>query len=443
MDNDSIAAPEQALAEASRLRSEFMAEASAALARSLDYNETLRQIAALAVPRIADWSVVSVLQPDGALRRVSVVHRDPARAPLVDLYLRSFPPNGHPREGAMAAVRQGRSVLFPEVGPEQLATMVQSPEHLATLLGLGIVSFMIVPLRSSRQLLGALSFVLSEGPRRYGRDDLILAEDLAGRAAAAVENALLYREAQEARARLEEAVRVREDFISVASHELRTPLAALQLTIQGALRAHGRSEGAVDWAQEKEILCRADAQVKRLGRLIDNLLDLSRVISGGLPLDLTAEPVDLAEVVAAVTRRHEEEARGAGCALTLQADGPCAGSWDRLRLEQLIGNLISNAIKYGREAPVEVSLTCTPDEAVLRVRDRGIGIAPTDQARIFQRFERAASSRHYGGLGLGLWIAAQIAEAMGGRIEVQSELAQGATFTVTLPRRPPRPGGPG
>lgn len=416
------------------MRSEFMAEASAALAQSLDYNDTLRQIAALAVPRVADWFVVSVLQPDGVLRRVCVVHRDPARAPLADLYQRSFPPDAHREDSALSAVRQGRSMLFPEVQPAQLAAMAQSPEHLATLLGLGTVSFMIVPLRSSRQLLGALSFILSEGTRRYGRDDLALAEDLAGRAAAAVENALLYREAQEARARLEQAVRVREDFISVASHELRTPLAALQLTIQATLRLHGRGEGAVSWKREHDLLCRADAQVKRMARLIDNLLDVSRVMSGGLPLDLAAEPVDLAEVAAAVVRRHEEEAQDAGCPLTLQIDGPCVGRWDRLRLEQLVSNLLGNAIKYGRGAPVEVALASSPDEAVLRVRDQGIGIAPADQARIFQRFERASSSRHYGGLGLGLWIASQIVEAMGGRIEVQSEPAQGATFTVRLPR---------
>jgi signal transduction histidine kinase len=278
--------------------------------------------------------------------------------------------------------------------------------------------------------------VSSESGRRYTQTDLVLAEELARRAALAVDNAALYREAQDAIADARQAVRARDDFLSIASHELRTPLTALELQVSMLARAAAKIEGAVVPAQKVtskvEVIGR---QVDRLTGLIENLLDVSRAVAGRLVLQ--PQETSFKAVVQDVASRAREQIERAGCRLTLEVDDPCMGRWDRLRLDQIVTNLLSNAIKYGRGTPIEIRLQSREDVAVLVVRDQGIGIPPEDQARIFERFERAVSSRHFGGLGLGLWIVKQIVTAMGGTISVQSEADKGSAFTVTLPKVPP------
>ncbi len=146
--------------------------------------------------------------------------------------------------------------------------------------------------------------------------------------------------------------------------------------------------------------------------------------------------MDLAALVAEVTDRAAEELRRAGCAVSIDAPPSVIGRWDRTRLEQVVTNLLANAMKYGAEAPIRITIAADEAAARLTVQDGGIGVAPGDQERIFQRFERAVSERHYGGFGLGLWIARQVVEAMGGSIRVRSELGEGATFVVELPLAP-------
>jgi signal transduction histidine kinase len=168
--------------------------------------------------------------------------------------------------------------------------------------------------------------------------------------------------------------------------------------------------------------------------LINNLLDISRITAGRLDLEL--EPVDLAAVVRDSAARAREEIARASCTVQVEAPGPCMGQWDRMRVEQVVTNLLSNALKYGAGHPIEVSVAGDDGWARLTIRDHGIGIPPEDQARIFERFERAVSDRHYGGLGLGLWIVRQIVDALGGMIEVESESGKGSLFTINLPRAP-------
>jgi signal transduction histidine kinase len=174
-------------------------------------------------------------------------------------------------------------------------------------------------------------------------------------------------------------------------------------------------------------------QVERLTGLIDTLLDVSRVTAGRFVLE--PEEVDFAMVVHAVVARLRDQVARASCRLTLEVDAECVGTWDRLRLDQIVTNLLSNAIKYAAGSPIELRLECTSEQAVLIVRDHGIGISLQDQARIFERFERAVSHDHFGGFGLGLWIVKQIVTAMNGTIEVKSEPGAGAEFTVMLPKR--------
>jgi signal transduction histidine kinase len=175
----------------------------------------------------------------------------------------------------------------------------------------------------------------------------------------------------------------------------------------------------------------AQRQVRKLASLVDGLLDVTRISAGRLQLDL--EDVDLAELAREVVARAEPEASRLGSPIQVEAEAAVVGRWDRLRLDQVITNLVSNAIKYGAGKPIRVQVAVEGDRACVTVRDEGIGIAAGDLKRIFDRFERAVSGRHYGGLGLGLYITRRIVEALGASIEVESAPAEGSAFTVRLP----------
>ncbi len=229
-----------------------------------------------------------------------------------------------------------------------------------------------------------------------------------------------------AREAAQAAVAARDEFLAVAGHELRTPLTALLFHAESLARA--AASLPPDSAARAAKVSRS---ARRIARLVDELLDVTRISVGRLSLE--PEPVDLAEVAREVVLRNAEPAALAGSPLRLDAPRPVRGLWDPGRVEQILEALVANALKYGRGHPIDVAVEAEGTTARLVVRDHGIGIAPEDQARIFERFERAASARHYGGLGLGLWIVRQVVEAHGGRIRVESAPGAGATFTVELP----------
>lgn len=230
-----------------------------------------------------------------------------------------------------------------------------------------------------------------------------------------------------------EAIRIREDFLSVASHELRTPLTALVLRLTDAQRGIEEPSLGAD-ASLRHKIDRAVRSSEVLTHLVDDLLDVSRIAAGRL--SLRRDECDLVEIVREAVDQVSEQARRDGGELRVEAPAPVRGSWDRIRVEQVVANLVSNAIKYGGGRPVDVTVTATDRAGRITVRDQGIGIRAEDRDRIFDRFERAASVRNYGGLGLGLYITRQIVEAHGGTIRVDSELGAGATFTVELPCDP-------
>lgn len=230
---------------------------------------------------------------------------------------------------------------------------------------------------------------------------------------------------------LVQAVRVRDEFLSIASHELNTPVTSLAIQLGSAARLLDRSASTpVDKVRQK--LTAAIRQMDRLTGLINSLLDVTRITSG--KLQLAPERLDLAEVVRDVVARFEKTTPGAGPRVEVAAPSPVAGCWDRSGIDRVVENLLSNALKYGAGKPIEISVETAGDRARLSVVDHGIGIAADEQERIFQRFERAVPERHYAGLGLGLWIVRQIVEAHGGSIHVRSDEGEGSTFTVDLPR---------
>jgi two-component system OmpR family sensor kinase len=229
---------------------------------------------------------------------------------------------------------------------------------------------------------------------------------------------------------LRQAVVLRDDFLAVASHELRTPLTALKLEVSNLLRL-ARLDAGSERARLIAKVEKIDAQTARLRGLIDDLLDVSTLAAG--QLDLQVGPVDLAEVTSEVGSRFIDEAARLGSPLTIDARQRAIGCWDRERLEQIVSNLISNAVRYGDGKPIDVTVRAEGRHARLIVRDHGLGIAPGDQERIFGRFERAVDSGKFGGIGLGLWIVKQIVNVFGGAITVESAPRTGSTFTVELP----------
>jgi PAS domain S-box-containing protein len=256
-----------------------------------------------------------------------------------------------------------------------------------------------------------------------------IARDITDRRRIQLERELLYREAMD-------AIRARDEFLAVASHELRTPLSTLQLQIESLLRPSRKDRGAALTSEQlRPKLELAVRQIGRLARLISELMDISKISAGRLRLEL--EEVDLAAVVTEAAQRLDDEAARSGTPLEVRAEAPVVGRWDRVRVEQVVTNLVTNALKFGAGQPVAISVEGDGPIARLTISDRGIGIAPEDIERIFQRYEQAISARAYGGLGLGLYIVRQIVEAHGGTIRVQSERGVGSTFTVELPRAVP------
>lgn len=232
-----------------------------------------------------------------------------------------------------------------------------------------------------------------------------------------------------------QAIRAREHFISIASHELRAPLAPIRLQVQRLLRAFARNRGAIRPEDVIESLQIVDRQATRLSRLLENVLDTTRLKLGRLPLH--PEDVDAAAVFDEVAATLREPLETAGCTLTVEKRGTPAGRWDRARLGQVLTNLLANAAKHGGRGPIEVSLDGDPTRTTIVVRDHGPGIAPEERERIFGRFEHAGTGASDAGLGLGLYVAREIVEAHGGRLTVDSAPGGGAAFEIDLPARPP------
>jgi signal transduction histidine kinase len=228
------------------------------------------------------------------------------------------------------------------------------------------------------------------------------------------------------------AVRSRDEFLSVASHELRTPITTLTLQIDALSRTLPQEVAPALQDNVSRRLEITRRQVDRLAALVATLIDVSRITSGRV--QLSKQLADLVQVARLVVVRLADDAQRGGSSLRLQEDGAVWGNFDVSRVDQVLTNLISNAIRYGRGAPIVIGAMRDGARARFWVEDRGIGIPPEHQARIFLQYERAAPSTNYGGLGLGLWISRQIVEAMGGTITVRSEVDVGSVFTVEIPR---------
>ncbi|OJH36673.1 ATP-binding response regulator [Cystobacter ferrugineus] len=418
--------------EVSRLRRErsLMARVGEVLAGSLDFQETLQQVARLMVPELADWC--SVYSPDekGQLELVVLAHEDPEWVERGRDLDRLFPLVPEATSGSALTWRTGQAQWVPELRGERLLAWARSPEHLRVVTELRVHSAVCVPLRGRRESQGVMTLFATGDRVAFTAADLALFQDVGRRAALALENARLYREAQE-------AIHLRDDFMAVAAHELRTPLTTLGLQL-GSLVQRSRRESSPALIERLE---RGLRQVRRLGALVESLLDVSLLSTGELPL--SPERVDLGELVGEVMERFQAEAEAVGCGLRVSVAPGLVGQWDRMRVEQVVSSLVANALKFGPRQPVEVRGEEAGGRVRVVVEDQGIGVPAEHLERIFERFGRAVSSRSYGGLGLGLYLARRAAEAHGGRVWAEQRPGGGARFTLELPLEPPpRAGAP-
>ena len=390
----------------------FLADASAALAVLVDFDSTLQKVSSLAVPSFADWATVDVVEADGSLRRVSVSHIEPAKVQLAHEVHRRFPPDPSAPQGVWNIVRTGQSEIVSEITDELLVQSVNDDELLGIMRELGLRSYIGVPLTVRGKTLGVITFINAESGHRYDHTDLAVAEDLASRAAIAIENAQLYRELRDADQR-------KDEFLATLAHELRNPLAPIRNGLQ-VLRLAGSGGEMVDEARSM-----MERQLNQMVRLVDDLLDVSRITRN--KLELRKERVSLAAVVnsAIETSRPLIEQSGHTFSVTLTPT-PVYVDADPVRLAQVFSNLLNNAAKY-TEPGGRITLTVERHgaEAVVRVKDNGLGIPTEAQPLIFEMFSQVDKNmeRAQGGLGIGLTLVRRLAEMHGGTVEVYERRA--------------------
>jgi PAS domain S-box-containing protein len=404
-------------------RDAFLAQATLTLTNSLDYEETLRTLARLAVPYLADYCAFDVIDHEGVVTRVAIAHVMPEKAELAEDVRARFEDTNAP-SSPQSVMRTKTMSFIRHVTDELLvAASRDDPERLARVRELGIVSFLCVPMVSHERTVGAMTLGNAESGRHFTDADVRIAQDLATRSALAVETAQSYQQ-------LQSANRLKDEFLATLSHELRTPLNA----VLGYARM--LQSGAIAHEKVPQALEVIDRNAAALAQIVEDVLDVSRIVLGKARLKI--QPTDVAAVVedAVATVRPAVDAKGLALKCSL-GHGTASVSGDHSRLQQVVWNILSNAVKFTpRGGNIDVRVTQDDSHVEIVVSDTGIGFPASFRPHMFERFRQAESgtTRLHGGLGLGLAIARHIVEMHGGTIVADSRgEGKGATFTVVLP----------
>jgi PAS domain S-box-containing protein len=398
----------------------FLAQAGAILASSLDYEKTLASVAGLTVPDLADWSVVYIRDEDGSVRRIEVAHADPAKRELLhELLLYPLDPRTpHP---VFPVLETGALELMNEVPDSFLRALSLTDEHYDLYRTLGLGSLLVVPLVARGETRGAMGFFSSQ-PRHYGPDELALAQDLGVLSALAVDNARLYRNAQE-------AVQARDDMMAVVSHDLGNPLSAIRIGTSLLLRTIPEDQLEAGGWNHLEFIRQSAQQMENL---VNDLLDVKRLEAG--KVELQVRSVGIRDVINPVVDVFRPIADGCEVDLVVHCEDELPlMSGDPERLVQVLSNLVSNALKFtAKGGQVTIGARRAADFVLFAVTDTGVGIPADHLPHIFDRFWQGRREGKRG-LGLGLAIAKGLVEAHGGRIWSESVLGEGTTFLFTVP----------
>lgn len=396
----------------------FKAEASRILSSSLDFNATLTTVANLATEYIADWCVVDMVDKETkSIRLVAAAHRDPKKARWAKQIRKKYPVDMNANAGLPLVLKTGKPVYIPYLPPDEVLKMAKNEEQRKIIRKLGGVnSVIIVPITIGRKTIGAITFVSSESKWQYTPDDLEMAEQLASRAALAVENARLYENIKR------ETLR-KDEFISLASHELKTPITTIKAFTQLLISIETNTIS-------KEYLKKVESQVDKLTRLVKDLLDISKIHKN--KFDLHKRKINLDSFLSTTILELQTIVKTHELHSTLNSQLEISADPDKLT--QVITNLITNAVKYSPHSNIiKISCTRNNDQAEIKVKDYGVGINLEEQSQVFNRYFRANNGVRTAGLGIGLFLSREIIERHGGTISLKSKPNYGTTFTILLP----------
>ena len=442
----------RAEAEAAQKRLSFLADATALLSENFDYLGRLKQVAQIAVPRMADWCAIDVLEPDGTLQRVAVVHSDPAKVQWAYELQRRFPSDPNAPRGIHHVLRTGEAEFYPEITDAMLIAAVRDEEQLRLARSLGFQSTMVVPFQAGERVFGAITLVMAESGRHYNESDLILIKDLAHRAALLIDNAWLYEESQRLAARLEQRVRERtaeletinkelEAFSYSVSHDLRAPLRAINGFSQALSGRYTDTLGE----QGQHYLNRIQVNTRHMGQLIDDLLSLSRISRR----EIKRERVNLTDLARELMK--ELRAQDPGRQVIFEVEGQLEARADAGLIRIVLQNLLSNAWKFTATCPdgeAHIQFGTQPgrpalpgderdraEEQVYFIRDNGVGFDMAFANKLFGAFQRLHTTAEFPGTGIGLATVQRIIHRHGGEIWAEAEVGKGATFYFTFGER--------